>query len=95
MQYTVFGNHKWLSLILKCRPAYGHMSEQPESVEFHKRVQITTLCHQANFRGLLLQYIEDQKHQFPANLLYSTHLYSSDFLQGQYTFRVCKPDKKL
>lgn len=47
----------------------------------------------SKLQGLLLQYIEDQKHQFPANLLYSTHLYSSDFLQGQYTFRVCKPDK--
>lgn len=47
----------------------------------------------SKLQGLLLQYIEDKKHQSLANLLYSTHLYSSDFLQGQYTFRVCKPDK--
>lgn len=47
----------------------------------------------SKLQGLLLQYIEDRKHQFSANWLYSSHLYGSDSLQGQYAFYVCEPDK--
>jgi len=64
------GNHKWLSLILKMSSAYGHTSKQPQSLLEWQTCPDHSSVTPNNLQGLLPQYIEDRRHQFPAYLFY-------------------------